>query len=160
MWKQICQKKVPNYMCHDIFCFAQMIQRQLEEVGEKQRDLEERGVAIEKIIRGETGTKRYIYTHRIALWLFLSLNKTKLLLMVEPCIITPWFDLQYSSKELHCESLNLFFFFLLPCLYFSDQLVKKALPCNPGLVKSLFIELMVVLTMDTVRHHCCFIFLQ
>ncbi|XP_069018633.1 F-actin-monooxygenase mical2b isoform X2 [Embiotoca jacksoni] len=33
---------------------AQMIQRQLEEVGEKQRDLEERGVAIEKIIRGET----------------------------------------------------------------------------------------------------------
>ncbi|XP_057691960.1 F-actin-monooxygenase mical2b isoform X3 [Corythoichthys intestinalis] len=34
---------------------AQMIQRQLEEVGEKQRDLEEQGVAIEKIIRGETG---------------------------------------------------------------------------------------------------------
>lgn len=33
---------------------AQAIQRQLEEVGEKQRDLEERGVAIEKIIRGET----------------------------------------------------------------------------------------------------------
>ncbi|XP_042267116.1 protein-methionine sulfoxide oxidase mical2b isoform X2 [Thunnus maccoyii] len=33
---------------------AQTIQRQLEEVGEKQRDLEERGVAIEKIIRGET----------------------------------------------------------------------------------------------------------
>lgn len=40
-----------------------MIQRQLEEVGEKQRDLEERGVAIEKIIRGETGTKQCIYTH-------------------------------------------------------------------------------------------------
>ncbi|XP_070827722.1 F-actin-monooxygenase mical2b isoform X3 [Chaetodon trifascialis] len=33
---------------------AQAIQRQLEEVAEKQRDLEERGVAIEKIIRGET----------------------------------------------------------------------------------------------------------
>ncbi|KAG7214852.1 hypothetical protein INR49_005120 [Caranx melampygus] len=33
---------------------AQMIQRHLEEVGEKQRDLEERGVSIEKIIRGET----------------------------------------------------------------------------------------------------------
>ncbi|XP_029991782.1 LOW QUALITY PROTEIN: protein-methionine sulfoxide oxidase mical2b-like [Sphaeramia orbicularis] len=33
---------------------AQAIQRQLEEVGEKQRDLEERGVTIEKIIRGET----------------------------------------------------------------------------------------------------------
>lgn len=35
---------------------AQVIQRQLEEVGEKQKDLEERGVAIEKIIRGEKGT--------------------------------------------------------------------------------------------------------
>ncbi|KAF7656436.1 hypothetical protein LDENG_00041180 [Lucifuga dentata] len=34
---------------------AQAIQRQLEEVEEKQRDVEERGVAIEKIIRGETG---------------------------------------------------------------------------------------------------------
>ncbi|KAM7003564.1 F-actin-monooxygenase mical2b isoform 2-T2 [Tautogolabrus adspersus] len=33
---------------------AQTIQRQLEEVAEKQRDLEERGVAIEKTIRGET----------------------------------------------------------------------------------------------------------
>ncbi|XP_035980492.1 protein-methionine sulfoxide oxidase mical2b isoform X2 [Fundulus heteroclitus] len=32
---------------------AQVIQRQLEEVEEKQRDLEERGVTIEKIIRGE-----------------------------------------------------------------------------------------------------------
>ncbi|KAM4734186.1 F-actin-monooxygenase mical2b isoform 2-T2 [Anableps anableps] len=32
---------------------AQVIQRQLEEVEEKQRDLEERGVRIEKIIRGE-----------------------------------------------------------------------------------------------------------
>ncbi|XP_034033095.1 protein-methionine sulfoxide oxidase mical2b isoform X3 [Thalassophryne amazonica] len=33
---------------------AQVIQRQLEEVGEKQRDLEERGVAIEKVLRGES----------------------------------------------------------------------------------------------------------
>ncbi|XP_062246040.1 F-actin-monooxygenase mical2b isoform X2 [Platichthys flesus] len=33
---------------------AQVIQRQLEEVGEKQKDVEERGVTIEKIIRGET----------------------------------------------------------------------------------------------------------
>ncbi len=45
------------------FCIAQAIQRQLEEVAEKQRDLEERGVAIEKIIRGETGTEQYT-THR------------------------------------------------------------------------------------------------
>ncbi|KAI4825433.1 hypothetical protein KUCAC02_021113 [Chaenocephalus aceratus] len=33
---------------------AQTIQRQLEEIAEKQRDLEERGVSIEKIIRRET----------------------------------------------------------------------------------------------------------
>lgn len=32
-----------------------MIQRQLEEVAEKQRDLEERGVAVEKSIRREAG---------------------------------------------------------------------------------------------------------
>lgn len=37
---------------------AQTIQRQLEEVAEKHRDLEERGVAIEKIIRGETGSSQ------------------------------------------------------------------------------------------------------
>ncbi|XP_068170291.1 F-actin-monooxygenase mical2b-like isoform X2 [Antennarius striatus] len=36
---------------------AQAIQRQLEEVAEKQKDVEERGVAIEKIIRGETETE-------------------------------------------------------------------------------------------------------
>ncbi|XP_068595063.1 F-actin-monooxygenase mical2b-like [Brachionichthys hirsutus] len=36
---------------------AQAIQRQLEEVAEKQKDIEERGVAIEKIIRGETETE-------------------------------------------------------------------------------------------------------
>lgn len=40
------------------FSVVQVIQRQLEEVGEKQRDVEERGVAIEKIIRGETGTQQ------------------------------------------------------------------------------------------------------
>ena len=44
------------------FCIFQAIQRQLEEVAEKQRDLEERGVGIEKIIRGETGTKQNSHT--------------------------------------------------------------------------------------------------
>ncbi|KAG7274822.1 hypothetical protein CRUP_038795, partial [Coryphaenoides rupestris] len=34
---------------------AQAIQRHLEEVGERQREVEERGVAIEKSLRGETG---------------------------------------------------------------------------------------------------------
>ncbi|XP_029490605.2 F-actin-monooxygenase mical2b-like isoform X10 [Oncorhynchus nerka] len=36
---------------------AQVIQRQLEEVGEKQKDLEERGVTIEKVLRGESPDK-------------------------------------------------------------------------------------------------------
>uniref|UniRef100_A0A4W5P7W5 F-actin monooxygenase n=1 Tax=Hucho hucho TaxID=62062 RepID=A0A4W5P7W5_9TELE len=35
---------------------AQIIQRQLEQVEEKQRQLEERGVAVEKALRGEAGT--------------------------------------------------------------------------------------------------------
>lgn len=34
---------------------AQIIQRQLEQVEEKQRQLEERGVAVEKALRGEAG---------------------------------------------------------------------------------------------------------
>lgn len=36
--------------------FLQIIQRQLEQVEEKQRQLEERGVAVEKALRGEAGT--------------------------------------------------------------------------------------------------------
>jgi len=46
-------------------CFAQAIQRQLEEVAEKQRDMEEKGVTIEKIIRGETGTEQDVATPRL-----------------------------------------------------------------------------------------------
>ena len=34
---------------------VQIIQRQLEQVEEKQRQLEERGVAVEKALRGEAG---------------------------------------------------------------------------------------------------------
>lgn len=40
----------------EVYCNWQVIQRQLEEVEEKQRALEEKGVALEKILRGETGT--------------------------------------------------------------------------------------------------------
>uniref|UniRef100_A0ACB8FMV8 [F-actin]-monooxygenase mical3 n=1 Tax=Sphaerodactylus townsendi TaxID=933632 RepID=A0ACB8FMV8_9SAUR len=36
---------------------AQIIQRQLEQVEEKQRQLEERGVAVEKALRGEADNK-------------------------------------------------------------------------------------------------------
>ncbi|XP_028263323.1 F-actin-monooxygenase mical2b isoform X2 [Parambassis ranga] len=58
---------------------AQMIQRQLEEVGEKQRDLEERGVAIEKIIRGETeGTDDSDEAQLYQSWFKLVLEKNRL----------------------------------------------------------------------------------
>lgn len=43
----------PLFTCE--LCTVQAIQRQLEEVAEKQRDLEERGVAVEKSIRREAG---------------------------------------------------------------------------------------------------------
>lgn len=42
-----------------VLCFcvlSQIIQRQLEQVEVKQRQLEERGVAVEKALRGEAGT--------------------------------------------------------------------------------------------------------
>lgn len=42
-----------------------MIQRQLEQVEEKQRQLEERGVAVEKALRGEAGD--FIHTFVIFL---------------------------------------------------------------------------------------------
>lgn len=45
----------------DLLCellTVQAVQRQLEEVAEKQRDLEERGVAVEKSIRQEAGRGR------------------------------------------------------------------------------------------------------
>ncbi|XP_035257367.1 LOW QUALITY PROTEIN: protein-methionine sulfoxide oxidase mical3a [Anguilla anguilla] len=40
---------------------AQIIQRQLEQVEEKQRQLEERGVAVEKALRGEAGSHKGTY---------------------------------------------------------------------------------------------------
>uniref|UniRef100_A0A8C9RXF5 F-actin monooxygenase n=1 Tax=Scleropages formosus TaxID=113540 RepID=A0A8C9RXF5_SCLFO len=39
--------------------FAQVIQRQLEEVEEKQKTLEEKGVTLEKMLRGETGELKF-----------------------------------------------------------------------------------------------------
>uniref|UniRef100_A0A3Q2W935 F-actin monooxygenase n=1 Tax=Haplochromis burtoni TaxID=8153 RepID=A0A3Q2W935_HAPBU len=60
---------------------AQVIQRQLEEVGEKQRDLEERGVAIEKIIRGETESPQTDDSDEAQLyqsWFKLVLEKNRL----------------------------------------------------------------------------------
>ncbi|XP_072242707.1 F-actin-monooxygenase mical2b isoform X1 [Leuresthes tenuis] len=60
---------------------AQVIQRQLEEVGEKQRDIEERGVAIEKIIRGETDSPQLEDSDEAQLyqsWFKLVLEKNRL----------------------------------------------------------------------------------
>ncbi|XP_031734960.1 protein-methionine sulfoxide oxidase mical2b-like isoform X2 [Anarrhichthys ocellatus] len=60
---------------------AQAIQRQLEEVAEKQRDLEERGVAIEKIIRGETESSQTDDSDEAQLyqsWFRLVLEKNRL----------------------------------------------------------------------------------
>lgn len=60
---------------------AQAIQRQLEEVAEKQRDLEERGVAIEKIIRGETESSQTDDSDEAQLyqsWFKLVLEKNRL----------------------------------------------------------------------------------
>ncbi|XP_054632648.1 F-actin-monooxygenase mical2b isoform X1 [Dunckerocampus dactyliophorus] len=60
---------------------AQVIQRQLEEVGEKQRDVEDRGVAIEKVIREEAGDSQADDGHHAQLyqsWFKLVLEKNRL----------------------------------------------------------------------------------
>uniref|UniRef100_A0A8C1X0S7 F-actin monooxygenase n=1 Tax=Cyprinus carpio TaxID=7962 RepID=A0A8C1X0S7_CYPCA len=57
---------------------AQVIQRQLEEVEEKQRALEEKGVALEKILRGETGNDSSDETTLLQTWFTLVLEKNKL----------------------------------------------------------------------------------
>lgn len=49
-------------MRQTVFCLFQMIQRQLQQVEEKQRQLEERGVMVEKALRGEAGKDTHIYT--------------------------------------------------------------------------------------------------
>ncbi|XP_034390508.1 protein-methionine sulfoxide oxidase mical2b isoform X2 [Cyclopterus lumpus] len=60
---------------------AQAIQRQLEEVAEKQSDLEEKGVTIEKIIRGETEPSQVDDSDEAQLyqsWFRLVLEKNRL----------------------------------------------------------------------------------
>lgn len=49
----------------EIISVPQIIQRQLEQVEEKQRQLEERGVAVEKALRGEAGTSDFSSFHNI-----------------------------------------------------------------------------------------------
>ncbi|KAJ8416294.1 hypothetical protein AAFF_G00383160 [Aldrovandia affinis] len=57
---------------------AQVIQRQLEEVEEKQRVLEERGVTLEKLLRGETADGSMDESHLLQTWFRLVLEKNKL----------------------------------------------------------------------------------
>ncbi|XP_070971663.1 F-actin-monooxygenase mical2b isoform X1 [Oncorhynchus clarkii lewisi] len=69
---------------------AQIIQRQLEEVGEKQRDLEERGVTIEKVLRGETPDKGDGLSDEhelLQMWFKLVLEKNKLARYEEELVI-------------------------------------------------------------------------
>lgn len=47
---------------------VQIIQRQLEQVEEKQRQLEERGVAVEKALRGEAGNNLSLFSSYIYLF--------------------------------------------------------------------------------------------
>lgn len=49
----------------------QIIQRQLEQVEEKQRQLEERGVAVEKALRGEAGKKPVTHMFIYCWYLFI-----------------------------------------------------------------------------------------
>ncbi|TRY89835.1 hypothetical protein DNTS_026121, partial [Danionella cerebrum] len=57
---------------------AQVIQRQLEEVEEKQRALEERGVILEKILRHENGDDSTDEAESLQTWFKLVLEKNKL----------------------------------------------------------------------------------
>uniref|UniRef100_A0A8C8JUG6 F-actin monooxygenase n=1 Tax=Oncorhynchus tshawytscha TaxID=74940 RepID=A0A8C8JUG6_ONCTS len=80
-----------NYVICDIFNILFMcliIQRQLEEVGEKQRDLEERGVTIEKVLRGEAPGDGLSDEHELLqMWFKLVLEKNKLARYEEELVI-------------------------------------------------------------------------
>ncbi len=56
-WRIECEIKKLTRSC---FLIPQIIQRQLEQVEEKQRQLEERGVAVEKALRGEAGISLFL----------------------------------------------------------------------------------------------------
>uniref|UniRef100_A0A8C8JWB1 F-actin monooxygenase n=1 Tax=Oncorhynchus tshawytscha TaxID=74940 RepID=A0A8C8JWB1_ONCTS len=67
---------------------AQVIQRQLEEVGEKQKDLEERGVTIEKVLRAESPGDGLSDEHELLqMWFKLVLEKNRLARYEEELVI-------------------------------------------------------------------------
>lgn len=124
---------IKNNYTHDILFFfnCKAIQRQLEEVAEKQRDVEERGVTIEKTIRGETerGTKPHSHT---TITLQRSFRQPETLFIDRPLNITPWINVksQCSSKKFHFESF--FFFFFLGSSYYRQIFRGSALLSSWG----------------------------
>ncbi|XP_026167857.1 F-actin-monooxygenase mical2b isoform X6 [Mastacembelus armatus] len=86
---------------------AQVIQRQLEEVGEKQRDVEERGVAIEKLIRGDTESSHADDSDEAQLyqsWFKLVLEKNKLARYEsELMIFAQELELEDTQSRLQCD---------------------------------------------------------
>uniref|UniRef100_A0A3Q3M899 F-actin monooxygenase n=1 Tax=Mastacembelus armatus TaxID=205130 RepID=A0A3Q3M899_9TELE len=81
---------------------AQVIQRQLEEVGEKQRDVEERGVAIEKLIRGDTDDSDEAQLYQS--WFKLVLEKNKLARYEsELMIFAQELELEDTQSRLQCD---------------------------------------------------------
>uniref|UniRef100_A0A8C7R4T9 F-actin monooxygenase n=1 Tax=Oncorhynchus mykiss TaxID=8022 RepID=A0A8C7R4T9_ONCMY len=70
-----------------VYC-VKVIQRQLEEVGEKQKNLEERGVTIEKVLRGESPGDGLSDEHELLqMWFKLVLEKNRLARYEEELVI-------------------------------------------------------------------------
>ncbi|XP_073785959.1 protein-methionine sulfoxide oxidase mical3a isoform X23 [Danio rerio] len=79
---------------------AQMIQRQLEQVEEKQRQLEERGVAVEKALRGEA-VEPYVGTpRRRALYLCPCCAPEGMGKKDDPKLMQEWFKLVQEKNAL------------------------------------------------------------
>ncbi|XP_067276253.1 protein-methionine sulfoxide oxidase mical3a isoform X1 [Pseudorasbora parva] len=79
---------------------AQMIQRQLEQVEEKQRQLEERGVAVEKALRGEA-VEPYVGTpRRRALYLCPCCAPKGMGKKDDPKLMQEWFKLVQEKNAL------------------------------------------------------------
>ncbi len=86
------------------FLIPQIIQRQLEQVEEKQRQLEERGVAVEKALRGEAGISLFLshFIPEMRCWRVKAL---------EQIFITHAFLCSYTLT-FRSKLLAVFFFFL------------------------------------------------
>ncbi|XDV29057.1 hypothetical protein PO909_032236 [Leuciscus waleckii] len=79
---------------------AQIIQRQLEQVEEKQRQLEERGVAVEKALRGEA-VEPYVWTpRRRALYLCPCCAPKGMGKKDDPKLMQEWFKLVQEKNAL------------------------------------------------------------